>query len=309
MRKATLAVGIAIGAALSGLAPSASADSLSVSGSVRTYELHRPPILAANRTNMPLLIILHGGGGSGARVRQYLGMDALATKHGFAVAYPDGLSGSWNDGRFSGDAMKEKVGGDDVAFLKALAQTLGARGIGSKGDAAIAGISNGGMMVYRLACETSGVFSSYVAMLANMPVDLLTSCKPGQPTPMLILAGTSDQIMPYKGGKIASASGGVVRSADETYSYWGQANRCSGPGNPVPLPDLDRNDTTKVELLSAQRCAPRADTVFLRVVGGGHVLPSRPAVQRGSVDRGTGAANHDLDAAEEIWSFAAGKRR
>jgi poly(3-hydroxybutyrate) depolymerase len=115
--------------------------------------------------------------------------------------------------------------------------------------------------------------------------------------------------MPYKGGKVASASGGVVQSADDTYSYWGQANRCNGPGNPVPLPDLDKGDGTKIELLTAQRCAPRGDTVFLRVVGGGHQLPSRPAVPRGSVDRGTGAANHDIDTAEEIWSFAAGKRR
>lgn len=296
-------------AALCGLAQTASADSISVGGIARTYELHRPPILAATKQAMPLLIVLHGIGGSGARVRQYLGMDAVATKQGFAVAYPDAIGGSWNDGRFASEAIKERAGGDDVAFLKALAQTLGGRGIGSRGDAAIAGISNGGLMVYRLACETSGVFSAYVAMLANMPVDLLKTCRPGLPTPMLILAGTGDQIMPYSGGKMASAAGGVVQSADETFRYWGQANRCAGPGNPVPLPDLDKGDGTKVEVLTAQRCASRGDTIFLRVVGGGHQLPSRPAAQRGGADRGTGAANHDIDAAEEIWSFAAGNRR
>src|SRR5712692_410965 len=42
--------------------------------------------------NAPMLLVLHGTGQTGAKIRQWTGyeFDAMADRHGFVVAYPDG---------------------------------------------------------------------------------------------------------------------------------------------------------------------------------------------------------------------------
>jgi polyhydroxybutyrate depolymerase len=282
------------------------ADQITFGNATRSYELFRPARQIAARSGMPLLLVLHETGGTAARIRKSLGMDALAQREGFAVAYAEALNGNWNDGRHGAGPQRDQPGGDDVGFLRALVQDLAARGVGSPGDVAVVGVDGGGMMVYRLACESSGVFASYAALLANMPTELRQKCQPASRKPMLMLTGTTDSIMPFGGGKLATTTG-IVESADATFQFWGQVNGCGGVGEVVTLPDADQNDGTRVEMLAAENCAQNADTIFYRIVGGGHQLPTRPAVNR-PVDRGSGKVSHDIDTAELVWMFASGRR-
>ncbi len=286
------------------------AEQMTFGNATRTYELFRPARQVAARNGMPLLVVLHETGGTAVRIRRSLGMDALAQREGFAVAYAQALNGNWNDGRHGlgpqrQGSQREQPGADDVGFIRALVTELAGRGVGSLGDAAVVGVDGGGMMVYRLACESTGVFSSYAALLANMPIELRQKCQPAARKPMLILAGTSDAMMPFGGGKLATTSG-IVQSADATYQFWGQVNGC-GAGEVVTLPDADQSDGTRIEMIAAENCAQNADTVFYRVVGGGHQLPTRPASSR-PIDRSGGQMSHDIDTAELIWLFAAGRR-
>ena len=287
------------------LALPASAEQVTVGGTTRSYELHRPIKISAGNSGqaMPLMIVLHESGGTAARIRRSLNMDVIANREGFAIAYPEALGGGWNDGRFGPARSQGAQSIDDVAFIKTLANQLAARGLGGLGEAAVVGIDGGGMMVYRLACETSGVFSSYAALLANMPTELTQRCA-STPTPMMILAATEDSIMPFAGGRLTGL--GMVQSADQTFQFWGQANRCR-PGDVGAMPDLDNRDGSRIEVLTTTNCARGADTVFFRVTGSGHQLPTRPAASR-PVDKAAGRINHDADAADLIWMFASGRR-
>jgi polyhydroxybutyrate depolymerase len=293
-------------ALLAALAPHpAAAEQFTFDGVARKYELFRPAKQAAAGQVTPLIVVLHETGGSAARLQRSLGLDAIAHREGFAVAYAEALNGNWNDGRNGGTAKREQRGGDDAGFIQALVQYLTGRGLGVPGDVAVVGVDGGGMMVYRLACESQGVFGSYAALLANMSEELRQTCQPAERKPIMILAGTVDGMMPFEGGKLAATTG-LVQSADTTFQYWGQVNGCAA-GEVVTLPDLDRNDGTRVEMIAAQNCVGSADTVYYRVVGGGHQLPTRARIAQ-PVGRTAGKVSHDIDTADLIWQFASGRR-
>ena len=70
---------------------------LSFGGRDRSYRLHRPAP-GGGHGPVPLVVVLHGGYGSGGQAEQAYGWDALADRHCFLVAYPDGVGRSWNAG-------------------------------------------------------------------------------------------------------------------------------------------------------------------------------------------------------------------
>lgn len=74
--------------------------SIIAGGLVRTFRVYVP--LSHNRTRpAPLLIALHGGGGTGTAMERLTigGLNRLAARDGFVVVYPDGVERHWNDGR------------------------------------------------------------------------------------------------------------------------------------------------------------------------------------------------------------------
>src|SRR6185312_7191862 len=96
----------------------------------RSYLLHLPNPLPNNP--LPLVVVLHGGGGSAESAAKMTGFDAEADKQGFIVAYPEGtdrghpvlsLFGkpgflTWNAGDCCGYAQQHGV--DDVGFIRAV---------------------------------------------------------------------------------------------------------------------------------------------------------------------------------------------
>ncbi len=291
-----LAIGLA--------ASSVHAEQMTVDGVMRTFALHIPSRIAQAKTPAPLIIALHGGMGSGAQMRGWLGLDAVADRLGFIVAYPDGLSRNWNDGRTA--VRAESAGGkpaDDVAFLSMLAKILTDRGQAKAGQVFVTGASNGGMMAFRLACETEGVFAGYAAMIANVSVELEARCQPRQPAAMLIMNGTADPLMPFGGGNVARNGRGTVTSTRQTFARWQSANRCHGEAPALRLPDLDPGDGSYVEVISSKDCAVGAATVLYTIVGGGHQMPSRLRGSRPMIDRFLGPNNRDIEAAEVVARF------
>ncbi|MDI6773752.1 MAG: hypothetical protein QME77_14375, partial [bacterium] len=81
-------------------------------GIERTYRIHLPSS-AGKAGPMPLILALHGGGGTGLNMEQLTlgGFNRLSETHGFAVIYPDGVDRHWNDGRGVADyrAHRENV--------------------------------------------------------------------------------------------------------------------------------------------------------------------------------------------------------
>src|SRR5258706_3882458 len=65
----------------------------------RQYTVHVPAKYFEAEKPAPLLIILHGAGGTGQGIESWSGFDGLSDKEGFLVAYPDAINSAWNDGR------------------------------------------------------------------------------------------------------------------------------------------------------------------------------------------------------------------
>jgi polyhydroxybutyrate depolymerase len=276
--------------------------SLEVDGAVRTWILHVPPAASAGEP-LPLLIVLHGGGGTGRKMQRALGFDRYADARGFYVAYPDASQSDardgahWNDGR--GTAGMVQRGVDDVAFIKAMILDIGRRVPLDASRVYVTGASNGGMMTYRLGCETGGLFAGIAPVIANMPALLFPACAPQAPLTFLAINGSADPLVPLDGGEICKGvrfgcEGGQVVSHAESVKTFAVANGC----DPVPQvetlpPQID--DGTSVERWTYLNCKSGATVAAYIVQGGGHTWPPLPAQLAVS-----GARSRNLDATRTI---------
>ena len=72
-----------------------SQQSFDYDGETRGYQLFVPPGYNGS-VRLPLLLVLHGRGGTGERMRQLTGFDMRAAEHHFFVVYPDSPQRYWN---------------------------------------------------------------------------------------------------------------------------------------------------------------------------------------------------------------------
>ena len=124
-----------------------------VGGIERSYLLVLPD--GRSRSRVPTVIALHGSRMDGRGMQRAVALDELAARDGFAVAYPDGLDREWNDGRRKRWGPGRAVY-DDVGFITALARRLADDGVSDPRQLYLAGVSNGGMLTFRIACEAPG---------------------------------------------------------------------------------------------------------------------------------------------------------
>jgi len=85
------------------------ADEITVDGIERTYTIYLPE--KSSEKNLPLLIALHGGGGTGEGMMRLTIFNDYADEYGFAVVYPDGFEKHWNDRR---EVNRKYVNGKEI---------------------------------------------------------------------------------------------------------------------------------------------------------------------------------------------------
>lgn len=200
--------------------------SLRVEGRTRTclVDLSRSSPTGARR--LPLVLVLHGHGGTARKARRLSGMSEEAAARGFIAAYPEGASWlntpwrSWNAGYCCGYAKAKQV--DDLVFLRALLEELKRRYPVDPGRVYVTGISNGGMLAYRAACEMAGELAGIGVVAGAMPPG---SCNPSRPVPVAIIHGTSDRLIRYEGGRSQAKDGRVDASVAEAVAFWTAHNR------------------------------------------------------------------------------------
>ena len=277
--------------------------SITHGGLERTYRLYVPSAFGKAKS-MPLVIVLHGGGGTGERMEHLTlgGFNKLADRDGFVVAYPDGLGRAWNDGRkktIKRRAHLEKV--DDVGFVSGLIDHLSKDlNIDSK-RVYVTGISNGAMMSFRLACDLSGKIAAIAAVAGSLPGELAGTA-PARPVPVLILNNTKDPMMPYDGGDIRFGKLvlGKVLSTPDTVKFWVRHNASHPRPVTTRMPDTDPRDGTRVrrEVYAAGKAG--AAVVLYVIEGGGHTWPGG---RQYLPERFIGRTCRDIDASEIIWGF------
>lgn len=277
---------------------------LTHAGLERVYYLYVPPDLDPDRP-APLLLALHGGGGTAEGMEKLTesGFHALADRDGFVVAYPQGIDRHWNDGRPTEDrAHQENL--DDVGFIAALIDHLAATYPIDPARVYATGISNGGMMSFRLACELSDRVTAVAPVTANLSEALAETCDPARPVPLLILNGTEDPLVRWEGGdiKILRTSRGRVLSVAETVAFWREHNECPAEPEVTHLPDTDPDDGTRVRRERYAPCAAGSVVELVTVEGGGHTWPGGYAYLPGWL---IGRTSRDIDANAVIWDFFA----
>ncbi|TCJ11553.1 esterase [Parasulfuritortus cantonensis] len=291
---------------LAGPAPGAPLDPgrIEVGGRLRDYAVHLPngrrPTAPA-----PLLLVLHGGNGASAEtmMARYR-FDEIGDRAGVIVVYPQGVDRQWNDGRNASFRRgRDNADVDDVGFVRALIDVLVRDLPVDRQRIYVAGMSNGGMMTYRLGIELGDRLAGIAAIIANVPANLIGRT-PAAPLPVLIMNGTDDPVVPWNGGpvRVLGKSYGEVVSSQRSVDYWLAADRQTAPprhtwpGDPVPA------DGCRPERIAYGEPGAPGEVVLYAMHGGGHNVPGADTPNLPGL---LGRKCIDLDAAEAIWAFLA----
>lgn len=213
-------------------APGTHRLTLTWQGQTRHWMLHVPPGFDANRPTA-VVYFFHGGGGNmehGADDRLY-GQLSASDRLGHLVVFPNGhgrmKSGklaTWNAGHCCGAARDDQV--DDVGFVRALHAELGKRFLIDPKQVFAAGMSNGAMMSYRLACDASDLFTAITAVAGT---DNTRSCQPARPVSVLHIHARDDERVLFNGGA-GKASEQVTdfTSVADSVARWVKHDACQG---------------------------------------------------------------------------------
>lgn len=271
-------------------------------GRQRRYLLH-VPTAPQDARGLPMLMLLHGGGGNGEQVAAATGMARLCAREGFVLVCPDGTGAlrnrllTWNSGGIDVHAAANEV--DDVGFLRAVVADVARRVAIDPVRVHAVGHSNGAMMCHRLAREAADVFASVACVSGAMN---FTGVDPGSPIHVLIVHGTADEHVLYDGGRPKQAIGRAGNRVDASVAAAVQYYRARNglAGEPKVVVD------GKVRTESWERVVPGTqEAVRLQVVtlqGGGHSWP-------GGARRALADVPFPFEASRAIWEFCQSARR
>lgn len=284
-------------------------------GLAREYRVHLPPDYHSEKPH-PVTFVLHGGGGLARYHNANCTAGTLgraADRLGMILVYPQGLGKRWQDGRDFVRRQARKEGDeppDDVGFLVSLLDEL-SKTLNLDRKAVFAtGISNGGLMSYRLALERPDVFAAVAPVAANLPQELAGKA-PVRPVAMVIFNGTEDPLMPYNGGGIklfglARKTRGDVLSTDATRAFFSQAYGCQEQNPPERLRDVDPSDGTRVTHTVQAKGREGSSVELYSIEGGGHTWPGGNPYAGEKI---IGRVCTDIDASQLMLEFFLAHRR
>lgn len=274
-----------------------SQGSITVDGHERTYEIHVPAAYKGDPA-VPLVVALHGRGGTGHVIVGLTHFDNVADAHGFLVIYPDGLSASWADGR--GATTSDTDGIDDIKFLSELIRKLTRDYKIDSLRVFVTGYSNGGFMSQRIACELSRQVAAVGVVAATMGEITASHCHPERPVSVMLIQGTQDPLVPFQGGPMGpNGSHGVILSLQESTKKWADLDACDSKPEVSTLADRAGDGTTiRRDVFSG--CKGGAEVIAYTVEGGGHTWPGGKAYLPESV---IGKTSGNMDASEVLWEF------
>ena len=246
-------------------------ETIQSGGRERTFRLFVPEGVSAT-SPAPLVLNFHGLGSNAQEQEIYAGMTAKATEAGFITAAGDGVDESWNAGGCCPPANQEGI--DDVQFVRDMVASISESYCIDPARIYATGMSNGGFMSNRLACDAADLIAAVAPVASFLAV---RDCAPARPIPILMFNGTADPLVPY------SAAAG-------SYAGWGELNGCTGE----PEGTFANGDSSCV---SYPECADGATTSFCSVEGGGHTWPGSFPIPR------LGYTTTDLHATDAMWDF------
>ena len=232
----------------------------------RAYRLFVPPGYDA-RSRLPLVLDLHGSGGTAAGQARNSGFEIVAARTGFAVATLEADGARWNV-----PVAAERP--DDVAYVSDVIDHVAARLCVDAARVYATGFSGGARMSSLLGCK----LNARIAAIA--PVSGLrwpASCE-GNPVPVLTFHGLADTQNPYD-GKAPDRGAEWMESVPDALAGWARHNRCDPK---VVLEDPPGPLST----MRYAGCQGDADVRMIRIDGLGHSW-----------------AREEIDTTAAIWRF------
>lgn len=229
--------------------------------------------LVENVQLFPLIISLHGGGGNiESNLKLSKGrLIELKEKYHYFLLLPEGYDHHWNDGRNESISKAHANNIDDAGYIKYLITFLKKNYPIDENKVFIFGISNGGMMAFRFACEYSESIAGFASISATMPQNLKNNCNINKTLKMILIHGTEDPLVPFNGGevKVLFRKRGLVLSAEQTIQFWLNKNSCNfNPAKEI----LNKDPSTPTEILHYS-CKDQTFVRFYKVLYGGHTWP------------------------------------
>lgn len=266
---------------------------LVVSGQPRFY-LEAAPVGPAPPGGWPLVLMVHGGGGSASSFADQSRMHDVGEAEGFLTVYGDSLASGWTVGDTA-----DPSGSNELPYFDALLADVQARHSIDPHRRYVSGHSNGGVMSHILVHHRPGIFSGIATVSSGIEAFMLEFPDPGL-LAVGVLRGTQDPVVPFGGG--IQFGGRPVVSASAVLDYWRTRYGLSPtPTSQTTLPPGPAEDNTSTVVQDFGPAPNGARLRFWRVDNGGHGWPGSnggglpPAV--------IGITVQDYQASEQVWAF------
>lgn len=236
----------------------------------------------------PLLILLHGRFGTGAQVLRSASLRA----QGYVLVAPDGVDRAWASGGNATPA--DRAGVDDIAFLRTRVAEMVRRYRVDPARVYIAGMSNGGFMAARVACEAPDLVAGIAIVSATTGGAATLRCVSGRPVSVLLIHGSADPLVRAEG--VTMGRRGHVLGSAEAARFWAARQGCVQESVARPLPHAGAPDATQAWRTDFGPCRGGARVAFIDIRGGGHAWPG---ARRGL----SGSGSQAIDGGTEIERF------
>ncbi len=266
--------------ALAAVIPGDSVQTIESGDLTRTYKLHIPEIYDISEP-APLVLSLHGFTSNSEQQELYTGWDEIADSENFLVVYPQGAQtpSRWN----AGPTLFTRANPvDDVVFIRELIAKITENYCIDTARIFVNGLSNGGGMTNRLACEMADQIAA-IGTVAGAYSTLGDACEPARPMPVISFHGTDDPLVPYEGSRI-------FPPIQEWAAEWAARNGC----DPTPEIISATGDTSGVHYVN---CDENADVILYTIDEGGHTWPGGPPLPI------LGKTTDNINASATMWEF------
>ena len=271
------------------------------SKTARTFVVHVPTGFDG-KSKLPVVIMLHGAGGSGAGAIAQTGWGAKSDREGFIAVFPDGTAPRadlparfltnprlWNDGSGRGAIGVQKV--DDLGFFSAIIDFLETRYAADPARIYCTGFSNGASMTFSVGLN----LSNRIAAIAPVSGHLWQREKQlAYPVPLLYIIGRDDPLNPIGGGKV-KLPWEITQDRPPVEDSLKEWERMLGCG-----PEVKTARGNGVLEITYDHCAKGGEVVYYTVAGLGHVWPGG---QNQLPEKWVGKPSDKLNATDVIWEF------
>jgi len=240
-----------------------------VFGGVERHYIYVVPPGYDGKTAISLVLIFHGAGNDGALLEQTLGFTDLQRKRTFLAVYPNGIDKAWNGGRTQ-PTSDESAKSDDVGFVGALIDVLGAKFHIDPKRIFATGSSNGAIFCDTLAVRLSDRIAAIGPVNGNLSPTIASKYKQKSQVSVISFNGTADPFVQFAGDP---EPGQELFSTPDTIAYWVKMNGCDPSPLVTVIPKAVPDDGTAVKRFDFEGGRANTEVVAYIIAQGGHTWP------------------------------------